>query len=81
MTQKYRPFKHKISDDGVTFLSEDAFTLDEFSQFVVSDDEYLCAMAVDDVGVSIPTIIPIVVQEGKMDQEILRAVNRRMGRA
>lgn len=80
MTQMYRPFKHRISDDAVTFICDEWFTLDEFSRFVVSDDEYLCAMPVDDGGASIPNIIPIVVKEGKMDQEILEAVNKRMER-
>lgn len=80
MTQKYKPFKHKISDAEVTFICDDWFTLEEFSQFVVSDDEYLCAMPVDDAGVTIPTIIPIVVKEGRMDQEILDSVNKRMER-
>lgn len=65
----YRPFKHRFSDLEVTYLSDQFIPFEEFSQFVVDEDEYLCGLP-DDIHALVPSM-PIVVKAGIPDQKIL----------
>jgi hypothetical protein len=73
---KYKPFKHKITDNEVTWLSNDWYPLSEFDQFLpnVTEDEYLCGLPHLFDNESNPLARIEIVKAGKMDEEILLRV-------
>jgi hypothetical protein len=79
---KYKPFKHKITEDKVTFLSDDFFDLSEFDQFLsqVEDDEYLCGIPQLKDGEIDPLAKIEVIKHGKMDETILQQVYKSLDR-
>lgn len=77
---KYRPFKHLIASEQVTWLSDAGFELSEFDQFLslVTADEYLCGMPLTTDNEVDPLSQIEVIKHGKMDEELLAEIYKRM---
>lgn len=73
----FKPFKHKMADQEVTFLSDIGLPLTDCMKYQVTNEEFLCAIPLLENGDTSPMEEIKILKEGYFDQNILEELNSR----